>query len=51
MFIALCITVRCSLWCFKNTEDSYSEWKKNQLRRRLESNKYFEKTLDKETLC
>ncbi|NXX63700.1 ERVV2 protein, partial [Scopus umbretta] len=36
----LCITVRCSLWCFKSTGDSYSEWKKNRLRWKLESNKY-----------
>ncbi|NXE30153.1 ERVV2 protein, partial [Ardeotis kori] len=41
--IVLCIVVRCGLWCFQNTGDSYSEWKKNQLRQRVESNKYFEK--------
>jgi len=48
--IVLCVTVRCGLWCFKSTEDSYSEWKRNQLRRRLESNKYFEKMLNDNVL-
>uniref|UniRef100_A0A663FGB7 Envelope protein n=1 Tax=Aquila chrysaetos chrysaetos TaxID=223781 RepID=A0A663FGB7_AQUCH len=43
LLIILCTTIRCSLWCFQSTGDSYSEWKKNQLRRRLESNKYFER--------
>ncbi|NWX52852.1 ERVV2 protein, partial [Steatornis caripensis] len=41
--IVFCITVWCGLWCFQNTGDSYSERKKNQLRQKLESNKYFEK--------
>ncbi|NXO57352.1 ERVV2 protein, partial [Aramus guarauna] len=40
--IVFCMTVRCALWCFRNTGDSYSEWKRNQPRRKLESNKYFE---------
>ncbi|NXE11392.1 ERVV2 protein, partial [Lophotis ruficrista] len=41
--IILCIAIQCGLWCFQNTGYSYSEWKKNQLRQRLESNNYFEK--------
>ncbi|NXS69787.1 ERVV2 protein, partial [Pandion haliaetus] len=41
--VVLCIAVRCGFWCCRSTGDSYSEWKKNQLRQRLESNKYFEK--------
>uniref|UniRef100_A0A8C0C0H1 Envelope glycoprotein n=1 Tax=Buteo japonicus TaxID=224669 RepID=A0A8C0C0H1_9AVES len=48
--VVLCIVVRCGLLCCKSTGDSYSEWKKNQLRRKLETNKYFEKMLDKETM-
>lgn len=47
--ITLCVTVRCGLWCFQSTGASYNEWKKNQLRHKLESNKYFEKILSKET--
>ncbi|NXN69024.1 ERVV2 protein, partial [Himantopus himantopus] len=43
LFVVLCLMVRCALQCCRSSGDSYSEWKKNQLRRRLESNKYFEK--------
>ena len=50
LLIALCVVVRCALGCCQNTGNSYSEWKKYQLRQRLESNKYFEKVLDKESL-
>ncbi|XP_075302620.1 endogenous retrovirus group PABLB member 1 Env polyprotein-like [Opisthocomus hoazin] len=48
--IVLCILIRCSLWCCKSTEDSYSEWKRNQLRRKLEFDKYFEKMLNNDVL-
>ncbi|NXI92789.1 ERVV2 protein, partial [Psophia crepitans] len=41
--VVLCMTVGCALWWFRNTGDSYSEWKKSQLRRKLESNRYFER--------
>ncbi|NXE17340.1 ERVV2 protein, partial [Lophotis ruficrista] len=43
LFIMLFMAVRCGFWCFQSTGNSYSNWKKNQLRQRLESNKYFEK--------
>ncbi|MCQ4187538.1 hypothetical protein FK515_28555 [Klebsiella pneumoniae] len=47
LFIILFITVRCGFWCFQITGNSYSNWKKNQLRQRLESNQYFEKVQNK----
>lgn len=50
LFMVLCVVIRCTLWCFKSTGNPYSEWKKNQLRRKLESNRYFEGVLDRETL-
>ena len=48
--VVLCIVVRCGLLCCKSTGDSYSEWKKNQLRRKLETNKYFGRMLDREIM-
>uniref|UniRef100_A0A8C0HNI8 Envelope glycoprotein n=1 Tax=Buteo japonicus TaxID=224669 RepID=A0A8C0HNI8_9AVES len=48
--VVLCIVVRCGFWCSKSTGDSYSEWKNNQLRWELETNKYFERMLDRETM-
>ncbi|NWU48613.1 ERVV1 protein, partial [Dromas ardeola] len=42
--MVLCVIIRCAWWYFQSTRDSYSEWKKNQLRRKLESNKYLKKT-------
>ncbi|NWZ29903.1 ERVV1 protein, partial [Asarcornis scutulata] len=41
--MVLCGVIRCILWCFKSTGNSYREWKKNQLRWKLESNRYFER--------
>ena len=42
LFLIISIAVRCGFWCFKGTGNSYSEWKRNQLRQKLESNQYFE---------
>jgi len=41
---------KCSLWHCKSTGISYSEWKRNQLRRKLEPNKYFELMLNNDVL-
>ncbi|XP_040977084.1 LOW QUALITY PROTEIN: endogenous retrovirus group V member 2 Env polyprotein-like [Aquila chrysaetos chrysaetos] len=46
--VVLGIVVRCGFLCCRSTGVSYSEWKKNQLRRKLETNKYFEKMTMKE---
>ncbi|NXK11938.1 ERVV2 protein, partial [Herpetotheres cachinnans] len=39
--VVLSIMICCSLWCCTTTKDSYAEWKRNQLRRKLESDEYF----------
>ncbi|NXE85121.1 ERVV2 protein, partial [Cochlearius cochlearius] len=43
MGILIFLIIRCFFWYYQNTGDAYSTWKKHQLRRRLESTKYFEK--------
>uniref|UniRef100_A0A8D0KRU1 Uncharacterized protein n=1 Tax=Strix occidentalis caurina TaxID=311401 RepID=A0A8D0KRU1_STROC len=45
-----CILIKWFFWCCQNTGDAYVTWKKNQLRHRLESNKYFSKVLDQESI-
>ncbi|NXI91709.1 ERVV2 protein, partial [Psophia crepitans] len=41
--IMILIALRCLLWCCRNTGDTCSTWKRHQLRKKLESNKYFER--------
>ncbi|XP_071657739.1 endogenous retrovirus group V member 2 Env polyprotein-like [Patagioenas fasciata] len=47
--ILICIMMKCFLWCCQSTGDTYSNWKRHQLRQKLESNKYFEKELNRES--
>ncbi|NXV98074.1 ERVV2 protein, partial [Calonectris borealis] len=48
MFIILGLLVYCMLQCFmwmyKQTGNSYEEWKKHKLRQRIENGKYFART-------
>ncbi|NWQ91901.1 ERVV1 protein, partial [Burhinus bistriatus] len=44
MGIMILIIIKCLLLCCKSTEDAYSTWKRHQIRKELESNKYFERT-------
>uniref|UniRef100_A0A8C0IJI4 RNase H type-1 domain-containing protein n=1 Tax=Bubo bubo TaxID=30461 RepID=A0A8C0IJI4_BUBBB len=46
-----CILIKRCFWCCQNTGDAYVTWKKNQLRHRLESNKYFSEALDQWQEC
>uniref|UniRef100_A0A8D0FLS1 Envelope protein syncytin-rum1 n=1 Tax=Strix occidentalis caurina TaxID=311401 RepID=A0A8D0FLS1_STROC len=48
--VLTCILIKCFFWCCQNSGDAYDTWKKNQLRHRLESNKYFSKVLDQESI-
>ncbi|NWW97895.1 ERVV2 protein, partial [Caloenas nicobarica] len=41
--LLICILLRCLLCCTKGTMDSYTQWKKHQLRQKVESGKYFMK--------
>ncbi|NXJ72194.1 ERVV2 protein, partial [Rostratula benghalensis] len=43
MGILITISIKCLLWCCRSTRDTYSTWKRHQLRQKLESNKYFER--------
>ncbi|NWY63428.1 ERVV2 protein, partial [Chionis minor] len=39
--LLFCILLRCFPSCTKGTVDSYAQWKKHQLRQKIESGKYF----------
>ncbi|NWQ67929.1 ERVV2 protein, partial [Neopipo cinnamomea] len=39
--ILICVFLKCFIWCSKSSCDSYLEWKRHQLRQRVESGSYF----------
>ncbi|NXF10194.1 ERVV2 protein, partial [Smithornis capensis] len=42
--IVVCFGARCFMWMCMCTNDGYKEWKRHQLRWKVESGKYFRRT-------
>ncbi|KAF1415747.1 Endogenous retrovirus group V member 2 Env polyprotein, partial [Spheniscus humboldti] len=40
----ICCILQCFMWMYKQTGNTYEEWKKHKLRQNIESGKYFTKT-------
>ena len=45
VFIFVCIVMKCALWLCKSTGSSYEEWKRHELRQKIESGGYFKSPL------
>ena len=43
--ILICVFLKCFIWCSKSNRDKYLEWKRHQLRQKVESGNYFAKVL------
>ncbi|XP_074424774.1 endogenous retroviral envelope protein HEMO-like, partial [Larus michahellis] len=48
--IIICMLLRCFLWCHRDSEENYSNWKRHRIRHQVETGKYFAQTLQKDGL-
>lgn len=48
--ICIILLPKCFIFCSKNVLTDYESWKKHQLRQKIESGKYFRKSLEKESI-
>ncbi|NXN38458.1 ERVV2 protein, partial [Rhinoptilus africanus] len=42
--IIVCMLFKCFLWCHQDSEENYSNWKRQRIRHQVETGKYFART-------